>query len=497
MTQDTYINHKIGILAIETYTSHQYVLQSELETHEHVSPGKFTIGLGQKGIALTGDREDINSICLTAVHNLLEKYDIDVTDVGRVEVGTETLVDKSKSTKTVLMDLFPNNTDIEGATIVNACYGGTAALLNAFLWCDSNAYNGKYAIVVAGDIAAYDKGPARPTGGMGAVALLIGRDAPLTIDLRQRVTHASHVWDFYKPDPSKETPVVDGVLSQVCYYQALEDVYTRFCDVMSSGDVFGLKDYGVDTAKDTYFCFHAPYNKLVQKSFGRLCFLDARRRFHSTTAADDEEDDELKPYLTKPLEETYTDKTLEKILKNKSSTMFHEKMKDANYAGQWIGNTYTGSVFFGLASLIDRLGGGDGGDLSVGKSIVMFSYGSGALASMYRLQVRETTTSKHAKFSIPKMSSTLQLTQRLESRQKVAANELDLALNTRAEMHHVGAPYTPVYPTEGRLLPGTYYLKEIDGQWRRFYERISVDADFPVVKEEDVPLAPLSVLEKN
>ena len=63
--------------------------------------------------------------------------------IGRLEVGTETVVDKSKSTKTVLMDLFreSGNTDVEGATVVNACYGGTSALLNAFLWCESDEWD--------------------------------------------------------------------------------------------------------------------------------------------------------------------------------------------------------------------------------------------------------------------------------------------------------------------------------------------------------------------
>jgi hypothetical protein len=82
-------------------------------------------------MAFVDDREDINSVCLSAVAGLLEKYNIDPKSVGRVEVGTESLVDKSKSTKTVLMQLFPGNSDIEGATVINACYGGTAALFNS------------------------------------------------------------------------------------------------------------------------------------------------------------------------------------------------------------------------------------------------------------------------------------------------------------------------------------------------------------------------------
>ena len=95
-----------------------------------------------------------------------KRYEIDPNDVGRVEVGTETLIDKSKSTKTVLMDLFPGNTDIEGATIVNACYGGTAALLNAFAWTESDGWDGRYAIVVAADIAAYSYIAHAPEGGV-------------------------------------------------------------------------------------------------------------------------------------------------------------------------------------------------------------------------------------------------------------------------------------------------------------------------------------------
>ena len=42
--------------------------------------------------ACTCHSEDINSICLTAVNRLLDNYGIDPRDVGRLEVGTESLV---------------------------------------------------------------------------------------------------------------------------------------------------------------------------------------------------------------------------------------------------------------------------------------------------------------------------------------------------------------------------------------------------------------------
>ena len=47
---------------------------------------------------------------------------------------------------------------------------------------------GRYALVVAGDIAVYAEGNARPTGGAGAVAMLIGPHAPLVLDRGESCT---------------------------------------------------------------------------------------------------------------------------------------------------------------------------------------------------------------------------------------------------------------------------------------------------------------------
>ena len=67
----------------------------------------------------------------------MKKHGIRPEQVGRLEVGTETLLDKSKSVKTVLMTLFQGNHDIEGVTSTNACYGSTNALFNSINWIQS------------------------------------------------------------------------------------------------------------------------------------------------------------------------------------------------------------------------------------------------------------------------------------------------------------------------------------------------------------------------
>lgn len=84
------------------------------------------------------------------------------------------------------MDLFPGNSDIEGVDSKNACYGGTAALFNACNWIESSSWDGRYALVVCGDIAIYAEGGARPVGGAGSVAMLIGPDAPLALECKPR-----------------------------------------------------------------------------------------------------------------------------------------------------------------------------------------------------------------------------------------------------------------------------------------------------------------------
>ena len=66
----------VGILAFDLYFPTTYVDQTELEEFDGISKGKYTKGLGQLKMACVGDREDINSIALTNVQNLIEKFNI-------------------------------------------------------------------------------------------------------------------------------------------------------------------------------------------------------------------------------------------------------------------------------------------------------------------------------------------------------------------------------------------------------------------------------------
>ncbi|KAL0869663.1 hypothetical protein ABMA27_005910 [Loxostege sticticalis] len=447
----------VGILAMELYFPSQYVDQNDLEKFDEVSTGKYTIGLGQSKMGFCSDREDINSICLTALHRLIEKNNLDLHDIGRLEVGTETIIDKSKSVKTFLMTLFTKvgATDIEGIDTTNACYGGTAALFNAINWVESSSWDGRKAIVVAGDIAVYGRGPARPTGGAGAVAMLVGPNAPLVFDRGVRASYMTHAYDFYKPDLASEFPFVDGKLSIKCYLSALDNCYNLFSKKMRRTD----PDFKGLLSLDGML-FHSPYCKLVQKSLARVCFND----FLNAAPEDREKQfPGLSEFSNHKLENTYFDRDLEKAFMTYSENLFNEKTKPSLHIARNVGNMYTPSLYGGLVSyLISK-----SPDQLIGKKFALFSYGSGLASTMYSINIcNDMSAGSKLATLISSLHDTVSM---LDKRECVDPQIFTDVMDVRTKNYHT-APYQPSGSID-ILFPGTYYLVNIDDQRRRTYER--------------------------
>lgn len=443
----------VGVKGLQVYIPQQYVSQESLETHDGVSKGKYTIGLGQTNMVFVNDREDIYSMALTVVSNLVKKYNIDKNQIGRLEVGTETLLDKSKSIKSVLMQLFSETDgDIEGIDTINACYGGTSALFNTVNWIKSDNWDGRDAIVVCGDIAIYEKGPARPTGGAGMVALWIGPNAPLVMN-PVRASYMEHVYDFFKPDLTSEYPVVQGHYSLQCYIKALDKAYNNYKNKLnkisganqSSLKVTDLFDYNV---------FHVPTCKLVNKSFARLLYNDWLQ------------DPSLYPDVDKSLleltyEESLTDKRIEKIFMPIAKELFSKRVRPSLELPTNTGNMYTGSVFAALASLLHFTSTKQDifeKDTLIGKTIGMFSYGSGMAASLYSFTVREDLTT---------IVDKLDLNTWFDNRVRLTPEEYESQLKQR-EAIHLKKDYKPVGTIE-YIRSGSYYLTDIDSMYRRNY----------------------------
>lgn len=345
---------------------------------------------------------------LTVVSKLLKDYNVDTNSIGRLEVGTETILDKAKSVKSVLMQLFGDNTNIEGVDTLNACYGGTNAVFNSIGWVESSAWDGRDAIVVAGDIALYAKGAARPTGGAGAVALLIGPDAPIVFEPGLRGSYMEHAYDFYKPDLTSEYPYVDGHYSLTCYSKALDGAYRAYCkrEALLAKTANGTNGHanGNGVAEGAvpktpldrfdYLAFHSPTCKLVAKSYSRLLYHDYLADPEHKAFA------EVSPDLRDmDYEKSLSDKVVEKTFMGLTKKRFQERVGPATQVATMCGNMYCGSLYGGLASLVGLVDS----DALQGKRIGMFSYGSGLAASFFSLRVSGSTEKISKALDIPTM----------------------------------------------------------------------------------------------
>ena len=314
------------------------------------------------------------------------------------------------------MQLFQDagNTNIEGVDTINACYGGTNALFNAINWVESSAWDGRNAIVVAGDIALYSKGAARPTGGAGCVAMLVGPDAPLVFEPGKRGTYMQHAYDFYKPDLTSEYPVVDGHFSLTCYTEAVDACYEAYSEREASLQKNGLAN-GVHEDDDTttpldrfdHVLFHSPTCKLVSKSYARMLYNDYRN--DPNHPAFESVPKELRDISYR---ESLTDKTVEKTFMALSKKRFQARVQPSAEVPTMCGNMYCASVYGSLVSLVSNIPA----DQLIGRRVALFSYGSGLASSLFSLKVKGDVSS---------IAKSLSLHERLDARRTVPPEVYD------------------------------------------------------------------------
>lgn len=319
--------------------------------------------------------------------------------------------------------------------------------------------------------------------------MLIGRNAPVVVDLQTRATFATNVWDFFKPKMDSEYPEVDGALSESCYFEALDRCYLGFLEKQAkvrreeegtgllgvigkllltpapapgsrSGTIEGIDD--VD-----FFLFHSPYNKLVQKSFARVLFHDVRAKRQLDASVDAAD---LSAWTETPLADTYRDKALEGKLKVHSKAYYSRKVAPGAEAGKRIGNTYTASVYMNLAWLLSSQGAA-----LAGKNVVLFSYGSGAMATMLNLRPNSSASGADGKFSLATMAAHLNMEKRLSNRLKREPSDLDAAMTSREASDAAPRPFAPTYSTHSMAL-GTYYLAGINEKHQRSYAKKTTES---------------------
>ncbi|ORX59979.1 hypothetical protein BCR36DRAFT_316229 [Piromyces finnis] len=406
----------VGIIGLATYIPSSTVNMTKLEAHDNCQ-GKYTISLGQKYMSLTAPNEDVVSMALNAVKRLMKKMNLKPSDIGRIQIGTETPVDLSKSVKTFIVEQFFEQgiTDIEGVDNVNACFGSTAALFDTVAWMQSDFWNGRYAIVVGTDISQGEDIYHFLTGS-SAVALLIGPNANLVVE-PERGIFSNSTFDFYKPYGYKNHyPVVDGKYSIDCYLSSLKSCYEQLKKKTGSETEFLDHQFSV---------FHNSSVSLTRKGFNTL----------------------IEQEISKVLPNA-------KIIEKRKfiSNVYKERVEASTLMTANMGCMYNASVLNGIISLNESLTPED-----IGKRVLVYSFGSGSVGALWTLR-------------IDGLAEKDDLVNRLNSRNEVSVDTyFEIRKLWLEEIKKFGRSYKKDQ-FELQIREGDYYLSSVSLDGVRKYE---------------------------
>eukprot|EP00039_Didymoeca_costata_P008966 m.119091 g.119091 ORF g.119091 m.119091 type:complete len:297 (-) comp14304_c0_seq2:62-952(-) len=253
-------------------------------------------------------------------------------------------------------------------------------------------------------------------------------------------------------------------ISNACFLRALDGCYNRYADRYEAvfGDSF-------DLAKADFAVFHAPYNKLVQKSFGRYMYNDQLRGGAPVAGMEDFKD--------LSVEETYENKGFLKQLVTASKDKYSDMVQPSELITKQCGNSYCGSSHAGLLSLITN----KHKELKDKRALV-FSYGSGLAATLFSVKFGDTSH----------IAETANVIERLNARTKVSPEVFTKMLSDREESY-TKFDYEPSQPIS-ELQKGTYYLQKVDDKERRIYSRAfhtQAGAAVRIAPQTMIPLKPI------
>ncbi|MFI9503578.1 hydroxymethylglutaryl-CoA synthase [Nocardia sp. NPDC052566] len=313
----------IGIHDLSFATTHYALDHAVLAGRLGVDPDKFYIGIGQEKMSVAAADEDIVTIAAAAAQPILDRHGVD--NIRTVLLATESGVDQSKAAGLYLHPLIglPNTARV--VELKQACYSGTAGLQFAagLIALDPT----QRVLVIATDIAKYElDSPGEPTQGAAAVAMLVSANpAILRLDPYSGL-YSADIMDFWRPN-YRTAAVVDGKTSVNAYQKATEEAWTDY-----------RRRGGRDLGEFAAFCYHQPFTKMAYKAHRHL--LESQGHTADTAEI--------------------------------AAAIHH-----TTHYNRTVGNSYTASLYLGLASLLDHA------DDLTDRPLALISYGSGSVAEFF------------------------------------------------------------------------------------------------------------------
>lgn len=347
----------VGIDAIQFDVPKLYLPIPELAEQRNIEPDKLTIGLGLQKMSILDVSQDVITLGANALLKLIQQEQLQLDEIAKIYVGTESGVDNSKPVASYIIELIENKLGTKAfqhcdvVDLTFACIGAVDALQNCVDFI--RLHPTKKAIVIATDFAKYDlNSTGEYTQGAGAVAMVVAANPKIIAFSTETGVATSGVFDFFKPKQTllksvitgndsnenwfdvleteitlvKDQPVYDGHYSNTCYIDRITAAYDHYKkESQQSGILFN----------DWAFIFmHLPY-----------CF-QGRRTFIEIYAQENQ-------HL---LEQTAGENTKEKIKGLAKSQAYQklvaEKIYPTEIASGAVGNLYTGSIFLGMLSAL-------------------------------------------------------------------------------------------------------------------------------------------------
>jgi hydroxymethylglutaryl-CoA synthase len=351
------MNFGIDAIAFDVAKIHLPI--NTLAKARNIEPEKLEKGLGLLKMTLPDVHQDTVVFGANALTKLILNSNVNLEDIARIYVGTESAIDSSKPIASFLVSLmeqkFGENTlsECDVVDFTFACIGGVDAMQNCIDFVRLNPT--KKAIVVTTDIAKYDlNSTGEYTQGAGAVALLISSNPKIIAFDTNWATSTKGVFDFFKPyrtlskeaitgnsnnenwfdnleaeiEIHKDQPVFEGQYSNQCYMDRTRNAYFSFKKISdSSTSVY-------DSWKS--IIMHLPYSFQGRRMLSEIYALDHENQIISGN-------EDASEYQNK----------LKEISKSEEYRNFvTEKLQPAEIASSLIGNLYTGSIFMGFLSTL-------------------------------------------------------------------------------------------------------------------------------------------------
>lgn len=326
-----------GIVGYGVYVPRYRITLEEIARVWEKDGKAMSAGLNVKEKAVGSFDEDSCTIAVEASRKAVHQGRINPADIGAVYVGSESHPYAVKPTASIVADAIGASPELTAADLEFACKAGTAGMQMCMAMVDSPVPDWiEYGLAIGADTAQGKPNDALEfTSASGGAAFIIGKKkSEIIAEIKDTYSFTTDTPDFWRRQHAEFPRHAGRFTGNPAYFKHI------------FGAAKGIMKRNKMEAKDFDLAvFHQPNGKFPIKAAKELGF----------------EMKQIEQGLTTPL----------------------------------IGNTYSGSMMIGLASVLDKAKAGD--------KILAVSYGSGAGSDAFILEATKNIDEKRPKKSTKEM----------------------------------------------------------------------------------------------